>query len=143
MNTFENKNVAYQNLKKLFPILSIWMLTLFFCGYASAQENKHVIRLAKLQIDSIQLENYKVALKEEIETSVRVEPGVLSLYAVSDKDNSTHITIFEIYANLNAYNAHRESPHFKKYKNITKDMVKSLDLIEADPIILETKANSK
>lgn len=143
MNTFENKNTTCQNMKKLFLILPVLILTLFLCGYASAQENKQVIRLAKLQIDSTQLENYKVALKEEIETSVRVEPGVLSLYAVSDKDNSTHITIFEIYANINAYNAHREAPHFKKYKSITKDMVKSLDLIEADPIILETKANSK
>lgn len=30
-------------------------------------------------IDSLQLENYKAALKEEIKTSVRVEPGVKPL----------------------------------------------------------------
>jgi 4-carboxymuconolactone decarboxylase len=143
MNTFENKNTAYQNLKKLLLILPVWMLTLFLCGNASAQENKQVIRLAKLQIDSTQLENYKAALKEEIETSVRVEPGVLTLYAVSDKDHSSHITIFEIYADVNAYNAHRESPHFKKYKSITKDMVKSLVLTEGVPIVLEAKSDNK
>jgi len=95
--------------------------------------------LAKLQIDSAHLESYKVALKEEIETSVRIEPGVLSLHAVSDKDNPTHITIFEIYANTDAYNAHRETPHFKKYKNSTKEMVKSLELVEVVPIVLGAK----
>lgn len=97
------------------------------------------MRLAKLQIDSTQLENYKAALKEEIETSVRIEPGVLTLYAVSEKDDPTHITIFEIYANTEAYDAHRETPHFKKYKSITREMVKSLELQEAVPIILSSK----
>jgi quinol monooxygenase YgiN len=103
------------------------------------QQKVQVIRIAKLQIDSVYLENYKAALKEEIETSVRVEPGVLSLYAVSEKDNPTHITIFEIYANVDAYKAHRETPHFKKYKSSTKEMVKSLELVEVDPIVLGTK----
>jgi 4-carboxymuconolactone decarboxylase len=57
-----------------------------------------MVRLAKLVIDSAQLENYKAFLKEEIETSVRLEPGVLTLYALSEKNNPTHITILEIYA---------------------------------------------
>ena len=107
---------------------------------AKNQQKSQVIRLAKLIIDSSQLENYKAALKEEIETSVRVEPGVLSLYAVSEQGNPTHITIFEIYANEEAYNAHRETPHFKKYKNSTKEMVKSLELTEVNPIVLGAKA---
>ena len=42
------------------------------------QNKSQVIRLAKLQIDSAYLESYKAALKEEIETSVRIEPGVLT-----------------------------------------------------------------
>ena len=61
-----------------------------------------MVRLAKLVIDLTQLENYKAALKEEIETSVRLEPGVLTLYAVSEKENPTYITILEIYANKDA-----------------------------------------
>jgi quinol monooxygenase YgiN len=116
------------------------MLMLFSYGSASAQQKSSVVRLAKLQIDSAQLESYKVALKEEIETSIRVEPGVLTLYAVSEKDNPSHITVFEIYANEDAYKAHLETPHFKKYKSTTKEMVKSLELIEVAPIALGAKA---
>jgi quinol monooxygenase YgiN len=98
-----------------------------------------VVRVAKLKIDAAQLENYKAALKEEIKTSVRVEPGVLALYAVSEKDNPTHITVFEIYADTNAYTAHLETPHFKKYKTTTQEMVKSLELVETVPIFLGAK----
>ena len=93
------------------------------------------MRLAKLVIDSAQLESYKAALKEEIETSVRLEPGVLTLYAVSEKDNPTHITILEIYAETDAYKTHVQTPHFIKYKTSTKDMVRSLELVETVPIV--------
>jgi quinol monooxygenase YgiN len=106
---------------------------------ASAQNKNLVVRIAKLQIDSAQLDVYKAALKEQAEMAVRVEPGVLSLYAVYEKSNPTHVTVFEIYANEEAYKAHLQTPHFLKYKAITKDMVKSLQLIETVPIALETK----
>lgn len=137
----ENHHSSFSKSKRRLFVLTLWMLTLFTSEYASAQEQGRIIRLAKLQIDSTQLEPYKAALKEEIETSVRVEPGVLTLYAVADKDHPTRITIFEIYASMEAYNAHRETPHFKKYKSITKEMVKSLDLTDAVPILMEAKAS--
>jgi quinol monooxygenase YgiN len=111
------------------------MMTLFSFGNASGQEKNQMVRIAKLVIDPAQLENYKAILKEEIESSVRIEPGVLTLYAVSEKENPTHITIFEIYASTDAYKLHVQTPHFLKYKNATKDMVKSLELINADPLV--------
>ncbi|MGH2563231.1 MAG: putative quinol monooxygenase [Ginsengibacter sp.] len=98
-----------------------------------------MVRLAKLVIDSGQLQRYKAALKEEIETSVRVEPGVLTLYAVSEKDNPTHITILEIYADTAAYQAHLQTPQFIKYKTGTKEMVRSLELVPAIPLVPEMK----
>ena len=106
----------------------------------SEQIQDRVVRLAELEIDPAQLENYKAALREEIEASIRLEPGVLTLYAVSVKDNPTQIRIFEIYADADAYNAHLETPHFKKYKGSTQQMVKSLKLVETDPILLGAKA---
>ena len=65
-----------------------------------------VVRLAELEIDLAQLEPYKAALKEEIATSIRVEPGVLTLYAVSVKDHPAQIRLFEMYANQSAYERH-------------------------------------
>jgi quinol monooxygenase YgiN len=108
---------------------------LFVFNNVSAQEKTQKIRLAKLVIYSSQLENYKVNLKEEIEASIRLEPGVLTLYAVAEKENPTHITILEIYADDAAYKAHLQTPHFIKYKNGTKDMVKSLEIVETVPLI--------
>lgn len=120
---------------RLLLILSASMLTLFLCGNAAAQEKNQMVRLAKIVVDSAQLESYKAMLKEEIETSVRVEPGVLTLYAVSEKDNPTHITILEIYADTIAYKSHIQTPHFQKYKTGTTQMVKSLELVGTIPIV--------
>ena len=116
-------------------ILIITILIFVFCGQTSVQNKNQMVRLAKLVIDSAQLENYNALLKEEIEVSVRVEPGVLTLYAVAEKNNPTHITILEIYADTVAYKLHLQTPHFIKYKNGTKDMVKSLELVETVPIV--------
>ena len=120
-------------------VLIACLMILFSSANVSGQQNGLVVRIAKLQIDSAQLENYKAALKEHAETAVPVEPGVLTLYAVYEKNNPTHVTVFEIYASQEAYQAHLKTAHFIKYKTSTKDMVKSLELIETVPIALETK----
>ena len=106
----------------------------------SAQDSQRVVRMAKIQVDSAQLNDYKAMLTQEIETSVRVEPGVLTLYAVYEKDQPTHVTIFEIYADEAAYEAHLKTAHFKKYKSGTQGMVKALELVNVVPIALEAKA---
>jgi quinol monooxygenase YgiN len=115
-------------------ILLFAFVALLFLN-ASAQESKQMVRLAKLVIDSVQLNSYNAFLKEEIEMSVKAEPGVLTLYAVAEKNRPTHITILEIYANEEAYKSHVKTPHFLKYKNGTKDMVKSLELVETVPLV--------
>ena len=50
-----------------------------------------------MQIDPAQLDTYKLGLKEEIETSIRNEPGVFALYAVSLKEHPDQIKPFETY----------------------------------------------
>jgi quinol monooxygenase YgiN len=109
------------------------------CTSAVAQENEPMVRLAKLVIDASQLEAYKAALKEEVTASVRLEAGVLTLYAVFEKERPTHVTILEIYADKAAYERHIKTPHFLKYKNGTEHMVKSLELIEGIPLVPEMK----
>lgn len=125
------------NKNAFIPLLLILILPLFVsCSKSIAQmESKQMVRLAKLVIDSTQLEAYNALLKEEIEASVRLEPGVLTLYAVSEKEHPNHITILEIYADKEAYKSHVLTPHFLKYKNGSKDMVKSLELVETVPLV--------
>ncbi|GAB2522468.1 putative quinol monooxygenase [Spirosoma aerophilum] len=116
-------------------VLAVSMLMLLSAGQTFSQPKTQMVRMAKIVVDPAQLEPYKALLKEEIEASVRLEPGVMTLYAMSEKDNPTHITILEIYADSAAYKAHIQTPHFLKYKTGTKDMVKSLELIETVPLV--------
>ncbi|MBC3793008.1 4-carboxymuconolactone decarboxylase [Spirosoma sp. LMG 31447] len=116
-------------------LLAVNLLLLVSAGHTFSQTKTQMVRIAKIVVDPAQLEPYKAALKEEIDASVRLEPGVLTLYAMSDKDNPTHITILEIYADTDAYKAHIQTPHFLKYKTGTKDMVKALELVETVPLI--------
>ncbi|HEY2722999.1 MAG TPA: antibiotic biosynthesis monooxygenase [Chitinophagaceae bacterium] len=125
----------------LILIFILSMFSIISYGTASAQNKDHYMRIARLVIDSAKLDAYKLALREHLETAVRVEPGVLSLTAVFEKDHPTHITVFEIYASEEAYKAHLQAPHFIKYKTITKDMVKSLELTDVIPIASDAKQN--
>ncbi|HMG93898.1 MAG TPA: putative quinol monooxygenase [Chryseolinea sp.] len=122
-------------LAKYFVLLVSIVTTSEMAYSQESRKSKQMVRLAKLVIDPTQLDSYKASLKEEIEASVRLETGVLTLYAVSEKNNPTHITILEIYADSAAYKAHLQTAHFIKYKTHTKDMVKSLELVEGDPLI--------
>ena len=119
-------------MKTLIPLLLL--ITILFSN-ATAQSNNQIVRLAKLSIDPKKLDQYNSFLKEEIETSLKVEAGVLTLYAVAEKKNPSSITILEIYENEEAYKKHIQTPHFLKYKNGTKDMVLSLELVEQQPLI--------
>ncbi len=110
------------------------------CRRASTEPVQgRIVRLAELEINPAQLQDYKVALREEIETSIRVEPGVLTLYAVSVKGHPDQIRLFETYRSSAAYQAHLQSAHFMRYKTRTQGMVKSLTLVETDPILLGAK----
>lgn len=120
-------------------ILAALLLIGLLSSRAFAQAKQPMVRLARLVIDASQLAQYKAFLKEEIEASVRLEPGVRTLYAVSEKARPTHFTILEIYADSAAYRAHVQTPHFLKYKTGTANMVKSLELVETDPLVPEMK----
>ena len=98
-----------------------------------------VVLVVELEIDPAQLEPFKAAIKENGETAVRVEPGCRSFSAVFEKDNPTRVRLFEIYENAEAFKAHLETPHFKKYAETTKDMVKSRKRIDNVPITLNVK----
>jgi quinol monooxygenase YgiN len=82
----------------------------------------------------LQLDKYNTALKEQMTIAVRVEPGVLTYYAVADKNDPSQITILEIYADNSAYKSHIETTHFKKYKETVKDMVQALELTDVNLI---------
>jgi quinol monooxygenase YgiN len=114
--------------------------TLFGAAAMSEERPEQYIQIAEIEVDPAQLDGYKAAATEQIEAAVRLEPGVLVLYSVLNKDNPAHVTVFEIYRDREAYLAHLQAPHFLKYKATVETMVKSLKLSLVDPIMLGTKA---
>jgi quinol monooxygenase YgiN len=98
-----------------------------------------IVRIAELEIDPAQLEAYCGLLAEEIEASVEKEHGVLMLHAVAEKERPERIRILEVYASQAAYEGHLTTPHFLKYKTETSGMVKSLRLVDVDPVMMRGK----
>ena len=142
MHIFKTNNKVRSTRNKGLPaIVALLILMLSVNTKALAQEKNQMVRLAKIKVDPSQLERYNAALKEQMTTAVRVEPGVLTYYAVADKNDPSNITILEIYADTAAYNLHVATPHFKKYKETVKDMVNSLELVDVTLIGSAQKPN--
>lgn len=127
-------------MKKIYliPFLLLTMILISACGECNAEPptaGANKVRLSHITVDPTRLDEYNACLKEEIEASMRLEPGVLVLYAVAEKECPNHVTILEIYADEAAYKSHIATPHFQKYKKGTLDMVQSLELTDATPLI--------
>ena len=101
-----------------------------------------IVRIAELEIDPGRLDAYRTLLAEEIQASVASEPGVLMLHAVAEKDRPERIRILEVYASQEAYETHLRTPHFLKYKTGTADMVRSLRLVNVDPVAMHAKPSA-
>ncbi len=93
-----------------------------------------IVRLSRIEVYPQFLDEYMKMSTEVGTTSLRTEPGVLTMYAVADKNNPCLITILETYASQEAYKSHIASPHFQKYKQGTLHMVKSLELCDQTPL---------
>lgn len=103
------------------------------------EKRNQLARLAVIDVDSSQLEAYYDFLQEEVEASVRLEPGVITLYAIAEKGRPQHVILFETYQDSSEYQSHLATPHFQKYKRGTIDMVKQLELIPMDEIFYHRK----
>ena len=100
----------------------------------SQQYGERIVRLAEIEVVPEFLEEYMAFAKEVGETSVKLEPGVLTLFSMQTKEDPCKIYILEIYADQEAYQSHIKTAHFKKYKEGTAKMVKSLKLIDVNPL---------
>ncbi|QMU26509.1 putative quinol monooxygenase [Adhaeribacter radiodurans] len=116
------------------PFVFIFLFSVVTYRTAIAQKNEMLIRISEIEIYPESLSAYKAILKEEAAASVRLEPGVISIFPMYQQKDSTQIRILEIYASKEAYQSHIKSPHFQKYKTTTLSMVKSLQLIDMEAL---------
>ncbi len=93
-----------------------------------------IIRLSKIEVYPQYLDEYLAYAVEVGRISLTTEPGVLTMYAMADKNDPCKITILETYSSHDAYASHIASPHFQKYKQGTLHMVKTLELCDQTPL---------
>lgn len=101
-----------------------------------------IVRLSKIEVHPEYLEAYMKYTAEVGEVSLRTEPGVLTMYAVGEKENPCRITILETYASQAAYESHVASEHFRKYKQGTLHMVRTLTLSDQTPLDPDNRINN-
>ena len=110
------------------------------CGVAPQQRNeadegnKLVVRIAEIEVHPEWLEAYLAAAGTVGAESVAKETGVVCIFPMQKKESPTSIRIVEIYRSEEAYKEHLATPHFRKYKEGTPHMIKSLKLVPMQPL---------
>lgn len=100
----------------------------------SQEADQLFVRLVKIEIEPDALAQYTELLNQQMNTAVKLEEGVIEYRVVNEKENTHRFTLIEIYRDYESYLSHIKTPHFLKYKNSSQDMVKSLELIDANLI---------
>ena len=103
-------------------------------GNEAGEDNKLVVRIAEIEVHPEWLEAYLAAAGDVGAESVAKEPGVVCIFPMQRKDNPCLIRIVEIYRSEEAYRVHLATPHFRKYKEGTPHMIKSLELVPMRPL---------
>ena len=101
---------------------------------AKCEGNIFVVRIAEIEVYPEWLEAYLAAAGTVGAESVAKEPGVVCIFPMQKKESPTSIRIVEIYRSEEAYKEHLATPHFRKYKEGTPHMIKSLKLVPMQPL---------
>ena len=117
-------------------ILSDNAQRLFGADIPVREHGERVVRLAEIEIVPEKLSTYLEYAAEVGRVSMAKEPGVIALFSMQDKADPCKVYILEVYADQQAYEAHIQTTHFRKYKDGTADMVRSLKLIDTLPLVM-------
>lgn len=89
-----------------------------------------------------QSEFRNIVLPEMVE-SLKVEKGVLAMYAGTDSETPKRWYFYEIYASEEDYQLHRQTLHFLDYLRQTAHMSARKDAISVKPVFLRNKGGIK
>ena len=129
------------SIKNIMQMLgtAIFMALFITCDNHNQQKSdidmsELVVRMAEIEVYPAYLEEYYAILKEESKASLKNESGVISIFPMYQKEYPNRIRLLEIYSSESSYQSHLKTPHFLLYKTTTVHMVKSLKLIDMNPI---------
>lgn len=96
-------------MKKLYFVYSV--------GLSQSQEVYMYIFQVHHYIKADQVETYKAAILENARKTIE-EPGVIRFDVFQDANNPAHFSLLEVYQDLTARNAHLETEHFLKWRDV-------------------------
>nr|WP_303819657.1 antibiotic biosynthesis monooxygenase [Actinobacillus minor] len=115
-------------------------LTPQFLGDKKIQQTAQIrTKLVKIEVNPQDNQQFAQIITAEMTQSLKVEDGVIAMYAATEQDQPNKWLFFEIYASDVAYEAHRKTPHFNDYLKQTEKMVVDKQMIEIEPTYLGNK----
>ena len=112
--------------------------TLVLHREAAAQAEGLFINAVDLDINPADMPKFMEAVKENGAASVK-EPGCRTFNVHVSAKDPNHVFLYEVYDNAAALDSHRNTPHYKKYAGITRDMVTKRDVRPMTSIALNSK----
>jgi len=107
---------------------------------AAAQSGGFFVNAVYLEINPADMPKYMEAIKENGANAVK-EPGCRTFNIHVSAKDPNHVFLYEVYDNAAALEAHRQTPHFKKYAEITKNMVTKRDVRPMTSVALNSKGH--
>jgi quinol monooxygenase YgiN len=115
-----------------------WLLLPLRGHEAAAQAGPYLVNAINLDIIPDQFDKFMAAAKENAEASVK-DPGCREFNVVVANNDPHHVMFFEVYDNAAALDAHRQTEHYKKYQETTKDMVAKRDVRQMSSVSMNLK----
>jgi (4S)-4-hydroxy-5-phosphonooxypentane-2,3-dione isomerase len=107
--------------------------------HAAAEAGGVYINAVDLVIVPSELPKFLEAIKENGANAVK-EPGCREFNITMLSSNPNHVFLYEVYDNEAALEAHRQTPHFKKYQAATQGMVADRSVRALSVIAMNSKA---
>lgn len=115
-----------------------WMLLPLRGQEAAAQAGPYLVNAINLDIKPDQFDKFMAAAKENAAASVK-DPGCREFNVLVANNDPHHVMFFEVYDNAAALDAHRQTDHYKKYQETTKDMVAKRDIRQLSSVAMNLK----
>ncbi len=111
----------------------------FLADKAVKQTPETINNLVIVEVKPKWNQKFRDVVVPEMKQSMKVEEGVLAMYALTEKDKPNRWYFYEIYASEQAYQQHRKTPHFLDYLKQTGKMLQDKQSVEITPSLLMNK----
>lgn len=104
-------------------------------------ERAPILRMVQVTLNPDAAQAFRRIVVDEMKQAMAKESGVLAMYAATQKGQADAWYFVEIYADENAYTAHRQTPHFQSYLKETASLVADKKMTAMDTRILFSKGS--